>query len=36
MKGTLLPIGGPKGYGMALFIDLLSGLLSGLEVQPPA
>jgi L-2-hydroxycarboxylate dehydrogenase (NAD+) len=29
MKGTLLPIGGPKGYGMALFIDLLSGLLSG-------
>ena len=29
MKGTLLPIGGPKGYGMALFIDLLSGMLSG-------
>lgn len=29
MKGTLLPIGGPKGYGMALFIDLVSGLLSG-------
>jgi LDH2 family malate/lactate/ureidoglycolate dehydrogenase len=29
MKGTLLPIGGPKGYGMALFIDLISGLLSG-------
>jgi LDH2 family malate/lactate/ureidoglycolate dehydrogenase len=29
MKGTLLPIGGPKGYGMALFIDVVSGLLSG-------
>ena len=29
MKGTLLPIGGPKGYGMAFFIDLVSGLLSG-------
>lgn len=29
MKGTLLPIGGPKGYGMAFFIDLISGLLSG-------
>jgi LDH2 family malate/lactate/ureidoglycolate dehydrogenase len=29
MGGTLLPIGGPKGYGMALFIDMVSGLLSG-------
>jgi LDH2 family malate/lactate/ureidoglycolate dehydrogenase len=29
MKGTLLPIGGPKGYGMALFVDLICGLLSG-------
>jgi LDH2 family malate/lactate/ureidoglycolate dehydrogenase len=29
MKGTLLPIGGPKGYGMAFFIDLVCGLLSG-------
>lgn len=29
MKGTLLPIGGPKGYGMAFFIDLLCGLVSG-------
>jgi LDH2 family malate/lactate/ureidoglycolate dehydrogenase len=29
MGGTLLPIAGPKGYGMALFIDLISGLLSG-------
>jgi L-2-hydroxycarboxylate dehydrogenase (NAD+) len=29
MKGTLLPIGGPKGYGLAFFVDLLCGLLSG-------
>ena len=29
MNGTLLPIGGPKGYGMAFFIDLVCGLLSG-------
>jgi LDH2 family malate/lactate/ureidoglycolate dehydrogenase len=29
MKGTLLPIGGPKGYGLALMIDVLAGLLSG-------
>ena len=29
MNGTLLPIGGPKGYGMAFFIDLISGLLAG-------
>jgi len=29
MKGTLMPIGGAKGYGMAFFIDLICGLLSG-------
>ena len=29
LKGTLLPIGGPKGYGMAFFIDLLCGVISG-------
>ena len=29
LKGTLLPIGGHKGYGLALFIDLICGLLSG-------
>ena len=29
LTGTLLPIGGPKGYGMALFVDLICGLLSG-------
>lgn len=29
LKGTVLPIAGPKGYGLALFIDLICGLLSG-------
>lgn len=29
LKGTLLPIGGPKGYGLALIIDILSGLMTG-------
>ena len=34
LKGTLLPIGGPKGYGLALMIDVLSGLLSGSQYGP--
>jgi len=29
LKGTLLPIGGPKGYGLALIIDVLTGMISG-------
>ena len=29
LKGTLLPIAGHKGSGLALFIDLMCGLLSG-------
>jgi LDH2 family malate/lactate/ureidoglycolate dehydrogenase len=28
-NGTLLPIGGPKGYGLTLFIDVLAGLMTG-------
>jgi L-2-hydroxycarboxylate dehydrogenase (NAD+) len=31
MKGTLLPIGGPKGYGLALVADILAGVLTGAE-----
>jgi LDH2 family malate/lactate/ureidoglycolate dehydrogenase len=34
LKGTLLPIGGPKGYGLALMIDILAGLLSGSQYGP--
>jgi LDH2 family malate/lactate/ureidoglycolate dehydrogenase len=29
LQGTLLPIGGPKGYGLALVVDVLSGVLTG-------
>jgi LDH2 family malate/lactate/ureidoglycolate dehydrogenase len=34
LKGTLLPIGGPKGYGLALMIDVLAGMLSGSSYGP--
>ncbi|WP_422484962.1 Ldh family oxidoreductase [Gudongella sp. DL1XJH-153] len=29
LDGTVLPFGGPKGYGIALLIDILCGILSG-------
>ena len=29
LKGTLVPIGGHKGYGLSLIIDILAGLLTG-------
>lgn len=29
IAGMLLPIGGPKGYGLALIVDILTGVLSG-------
>ena len=29
LKGTLLPIGGYKGYGISLIVDALAGILSG-------
>lgn len=29
LEGTLLPVGGPKGYGMAVIVDILSGLMTG-------
>lgn len=29
LKGTLVPIGGPKGYGLALMVDVLAGMLPG-------
>ncbi|MBS3918200.1 MAG: Ldh family oxidoreductase [Deltaproteobacteria bacterium] len=34
MKGTLLPIGGPKGFGLAFMIDVLTGMLSGSNYGP--
>lgn len=29
LKGVIQPIGGPKGYGLGLIVDILSGILSG-------
>ena len=29
LKGSLAPIGGPKGSGLSLIIDLLCGVLTG-------
>jgi len=29
LKGTLAPIGGPKGSGLAMMVDVLAGMLSG-------
>lgn len=29
IAGLLLPVGGPKGYGLALVVDVLTGVLSG-------
>jgi LDH2 family malate/lactate/ureidoglycolate dehydrogenase len=38
IRGMLLPIGGPKGFGLAMIVELLAGGLSsgamGSEVQP--
>lgn len=34
MKGTMLPLGGPKGSGLALLVDVLSGVLSGANYGP--
>ena len=32
--GTLLPIGGPKGSGIAIFVEILCGLLAGAVCGP--
>ena len=29
LKGTILPMGGPKGYALAVLIDLMAGMLTG-------
>jgi LDH2 family malate/lactate/ureidoglycolate dehydrogenase len=34
LQGTLMPIGGPKGYGLAVVVDILAGLLSGSKYGP--
>ncbi|WP_337997799.1 Ldh family oxidoreductase [Oleispirillum naphthae] len=34
LKGFVLPIGGHKGYGLALAVDILAGVLTGGAVSP--
>lgn len=34
LKGTLLPMGGPKGAALALIIDIFAGMLSGSKYGP--
>jgi LDH2 family malate/lactate/ureidoglycolate dehydrogenase len=34
LKGTLAPIGGPKGSGLAMMVDILAGMLSGSKYGP--
>jgi LDH2 family malate/lactate/ureidoglycolate dehydrogenase len=29
LEGILLPVGGPKGYGLSLIIDILAGIMTG-------
>lgn len=29
MRGVILPVGGPKGYGLAVCLDIITGVLSG-------
>ena len=33
-KGSLIPIGGPKGSGIAIMVEILSGILSGAGCAP--
>lgn len=34
LKGTLLPVGGPKGSALAMMVDILAGMLSGSSYGP--
>ncbi len=34
LAGAVLPVGGPKGYGLALLVDMLSGIMTGAQFGP--
>lgn len=34
LEGLVLPVGGPKGYGLAFLVDVLSGLFTGAAFGP--
>ena len=36
VKGVVLPIGGPKGSGIAMALDIFSGLITGAGFAAPS
>jgi LDH2 family malate/lactate/ureidoglycolate dehydrogenase len=34
LEGSVLPFGGPKGYGIALMVEIMAGILTGASVGP--
>jgi len=34
LEGVLLPVGGPKGFGLSLMIDIIGGILTGSNYGP--
>ena len=34
LEGAVLPFGGPKGYGIAMMIEVLAGVMSGANIGP--
>jgi LDH2 family malate/lactate/ureidoglycolate dehydrogenase len=34
LAGSVLPFGGPKGYGIALMVEVMAGVLAGAQVGP--
>jgi LDH2 family malate/lactate/ureidoglycolate dehydrogenase len=34
LEGAVLPFGGPKGYGIAMMIEVMAGVLSGANIGP--
>jgi LDH2 family malate/lactate/ureidoglycolate dehydrogenase len=34
LEGAVLPFGGPKGYGLAMMIEIMAGVLAGASIGP--
>lgn len=34
LEGSVLPFGGPKGYGIAMMVEVMAGVLSGANIGP--
>jgi len=35
LEGVMLPMGGPKGSGLAIMMDVFSGVLTGMDRSTP-